>query len=163
MTNRAPKLKKANAVARGSPPSSSNCNSNCEGSLDKGKISHSNDDYSKPGGITKGERYKDESHSNSGSDKAIKVQKTVHFSQEFNATTASKMTKATKVNSTRIGTRSAIEAGKAVLLADLPVKRKGTKGNTVRKDDNVAVVKMLTGTLYLFRGERPRAEFVRSK
>jgi hypothetical protein len=37
------------------------------------------------------------------------------------------------------------------------------KGKMVRKDDNVTVVKMLTGTLYLFRGDRPRAEFVRFK
>ena len=167
MTNRAPKLKKTNAVARGSSPSSTHGNSSSDRSLDEGKIYPSNDDNFKPGRITKGKRKTDESHSSSGSEKANKVQKTVHFSQESNATKTSKITKIkqkrAKVTSTRIGTRSTIGATEAVLVEDLPVKRKAIKGKTARKDDNVTVVKMLTGTLYLFRGDRPRAEFVRSK
>jgi hypothetical protein len=51
-----------------------------------------------------------------------------------------------------------------VLLPELPMKKKvPSKGKKVAKDENVTVVKMLTGTLYLYRGDRPRAEFVRYK
>jgi hypothetical protein len=159
MNNRAPKLKKTDSVApRGSSPSSSNSSSNSDGSLIEGKIvSSPSDDNPKPVGVSRGKRKKDELNLNSGSDKTNKVQKTVTFSQESNTTTRA------NVNSTRIGTRSTIGSGEAVLLPDLPVKRKVTKGKSVRKDDNVTVVKMLTGTLYLLPGDRPRAEFVRFK
>ena len=49
-------------------------------------------------------------------------------------------------------------------MPELPTKKKNVfKTKKVKKDENVTVVKMLTGTLYLYRGDRPRAEFVRSK
>ena len=147
-TNRGPKLKKTDVVALGSSPSSRNCNSNSYGSLGGGKKSL-------------------ELNVNSGSEIACKVQKTETFSRESNTTTPSKINttkaKRAKVQSTRIGTRSTRGSGEAVLLLEPIIKRKMIKGKTVRKDDNVTVVKMLTGTLYLFRGDRPRAEFVRFK
>jgi hypothetical protein len=147
MTNRAPKLKKTDSTTRGSSPSSSNSYESLP-----------SDDHSK------GKRKIDESDLNSGSERANKAQKTVTFSQESNTPLTSKK-KTTKVkkgkaNSSRIGTRS---SGEVALLPELPVMRKMIKGKTVGKDDNVTAVKMLTGTLYLFRGDRPRAEFVRFK
>jgi hypothetical protein len=42
-------------------------------------------------------------------------------------------------------------------------RKKGVPKKKLKKDENVVVVKMLTGTLYLYRGEKPRAEFVRHK
>lgn len=43
-----------------------------------------------------------------------------------------------------------------------PSRRGGRRGGSrPTKDKNVTIVKMLTGTLYLYRGENPRAEFVR--
>ncbi|KAL3827640.1 hypothetical protein ACHAXA_000513 [Cyclostephanos tholiformis] len=148
MTNRAPKLKKSDSIApRGSSPSSSNSNE-----------SPQSEDNSQ------GKRKIDESDPASGSERANKAQKTVTFSQESNATSASRK-KATKVkmaksNSSRIGTRS---TGEVAILPELPMKKKPAKEKRVKKDENVTIVKMLTGTLYLYRGDRPRAEFVRSK
>jgi hypothetical protein len=147
MTNRAPKLKKTNAVARGSSPSSSNSNE-----------SPPSDDTSQ------GKRKIDESDPNSVSDRANMAQKTVTFSQESNTTATSKRkaakVKKAKSNSSRIGTRS---SGEVAILPELPMKKKAAKEKRVKKDENVTIVKMLTGTLYLFRGDRPRAEFVRCK
>eukprot|EP00804_Cyclotella_cryptica_P001535 CCRYP_003752-RA/>CCRYP_003752-RA protein AED:0.08 eAED:0.08 QI:308/1/1/1/1/1/2/385/262 len=66
-----------------------------------------------------------------------------------------------------IGTRSTRTNGK--LLSELPRTKntkKAMKPTTTRKvknDEDVKVIKMLTGTLYLYRGETRRAEFVRSK
>ena len=115
----------------------------------------------------------------SGNERSKKTQKTVTFSQESDVTgttTASRKKKTTttskstnsKVTSsntnTRIVTRSTRGSGEAVLLPELPMKKKvPSKGKKVAKDENVTVVKMLTGTLYLYRGDRPRAEFVRYK
>ena len=151
-TNRGPKLKKTDIVALGSSPSSRNSNCNSDSSLDGGKKSH---------------RESDEFNLSSGSDRACKEQKTETFSRESNTTTTSKIeatkAKGAKVQSTRIGTRSTRGSCEAVLLPERTIKRKMIKGKMVRKDDNVTVVKMLTGTLYLFRGDRPRAEFVRFK
>jgi len=79
---------------------------------------------------------------------------------------------------TRIGTRSSTRnSGELELFPlSLPVKKNNNnnnnsksrhkkvyKGKKIDKNENVTVVKMLTGTLYLYRGERPRAEFVRFK
>ncbi len=77
---------------------------------------------------------------------------------------------------TRIGTRSSTRNSGEIELfpLSLPVKKgnnnnskskkkKVYKGKKIDGDENVTVVKMLTGTLYLYRGERPRAEFVRFK
>ena len=148
MTNRAPKLKKTDSATRGSSPSSSNSNE-----------SPASDDHSK------GKRKIDESDLNSGSERANKAQKTVTFSQESNTSSTSKKkttkVKKAKANSSRIGTRS---SGEVALLPELPFKKKkAAKEKRVKKDENVTIVKMLTGTLYLYRGDRPRAEFVRSK
>jgi hypothetical protein len=43
------------------------------------------------------------------------------------------------------------------------IKVKNNKGKVARSSDHVKVIKMLTGTFYLYRGETRRAEFVRSK
>jgi hypothetical protein len=113
-----------------------------------------------------------------GSKRSNKVQKTVTFSDATGngatttaATTTKKKVVVTKpsvnkkVTSTRtIGTRSTRGSGAEIeLLPELPVKKKVPKVKKVVTDDNVTVVKMLTGTLYLYRGDRPRAEFVRFK
>ncbi|KAL7490058.1 hypothetical protein ACHAW6_015798 [Cyclotella cf. meneghiniana] len=66
-----------------------------------------------------------------------------------------------------IGTRSTRNNGK--LLPELPRATKTKKSikitttKKVKKNEDVKVIKMLTGTLYLYRGETRRAEFVRSK
>jgi hypothetical protein len=86
--------------------------------------------------------------------------KAVTFSQESRK--RMKKAKKAKAVSTRIGTRSTRGSGEAVLLPELPTKRK-FKQKKVKMDENVTVVKMLTGILYLYRGDRPRAEFIRNK
>ena len=66
--------------------------------------------------------------------------------------------------STRVGTRSTRGPTEAILLPEHPVRKKNLfKKKKIKKDENVKVVRMLTGTLYLYRGERPRAEFIRFK
>lgn len=174
MNNRGPKLKKSNKSSRDSP---SPTNSNSDGSLDEpqapkrkgGRGSSPSDDNSRAS--TSKKRKSDDSNINSGSDRANK--KSVTFSQESNtsATGGSNKKKlklakkgAKGMASTRIGTRSSRGSGEMVLLPELPIKRQfKAKQKKLKKDENVTVVKMLTGTLYLYRGERPRAEFVRSK
>ena len=78
----------------------------------------------------------------------------------------------TTTKQVRVGTRSKGTTTKMLLLPDnLPPMNKRKNSNSCtspkvkkfKKDENVTVVKMLTGNLYLYRGERPRAEFVRSK
>lgn len=64
------------------------------------------------------------------------------------------------------GTRSTRGNG-VELLSELPppTKPKNVKALApkAKKNQNVKIIKMLTGTLYLYRGESRRAEFVRSK
>ena len=53
-----------------------------------------------------------------------------------------------------------------MLLSELPKTKKTTKSVVALKmktDENIKVIKMLTGTLYLYQGETRRAEFVRFK
>lgn len=174
MNNRGPKLKKGNRISRENSHASSRSNS--DGSVDepqapkrKNGRDSSSDDNSKASESDR-KRKSDDSNGNSGSERANKNHKTVTFSQDSNATSTSnnnrrKKPKKAKAASTRIGTRSTRGSGEAILLPDLPIKRKKTfaKGKKLKKDENVTVVRMLTGTLYLFRGDRPRAEFVRFK
>lgn len=67
-----------------------------------------------------------------------------------------------------INTRSTRASG-GELMPELPPASKPNKliktssVPKVKKNENVKVIKMLTGTLYLYRGETRRAEFVRSK
>ena len=122
------------------------------------------------------------SNSNIGSKRVnAKVQKTVTFSDATNdnvgAATKKKkvvvsnnskpMITSKKVAQRTIGTRSKRGSGAVELLPELvlPTKKKVPKVKKVAtvQEDNVTVVKMLTGTLYLHRGDRPRAEFVRFK
>lgn len=104
----------------------------------------------------------------------------VTFSQQESNVTAN-TTSTNKKNTTkksttttkqvRVGTRSKGTTTKMLLLPDnLPPMNKRKNSNSCtpkvkkfKKDENVTVVKMLTGNLYLYRGDRPRAEFVRSK
>ena len=66
-----------------------------------------------------------------------------------------------------IGTRST--RSNFELLPEIPRATKTKKAikinitPKVKKNEDVKVIKMLTGTLYLYRGETRRAEFVRSK
>ena len=67
-----------------------------------------------------------------------------------------------------INTRSTRANGGDTLLPELPPTTKPSKpiqATTIpkEKNENVEVIKMLTGTLYLYRGETRRAEFIRSK
>ncbi|EED87070.1 predicted protein [Thalassiosira pseudonana CCMP1335] len=103
---------------------------------------------------------------------------------EENVTAAAAPKKKTKTTATtkvtnkaslaQYGTRSTRGSGAVPMafLDTLPMPRtvkkttatkKGGPTKKIKKNENVQVVKMLTGTLYLYRGERPRAEFVRSK
>mmetsp|Transcript_22500 Transcript_22500/g.53079 ORF Transcript_22500/g.53079 Transcript_22500/m.53079 type:complete len:227 (+) Transcript_22500:161-841(+) len=76
-----------------------------------------------------------------------------------------KMNKAEKnaADRKKYGTRSS--RGDGVLLTDAPVvkKKRQQTGRKIKKEDNCQVVKLKTGTLYLYRGENPRAEFVRNR
>jgi len=112
--------------------------------------------------------------SNSGSDRAAKApkvdSKTVTFSQKSEQQSSSgivineKSKNKSKVNR-KIGTRST-RSGEVELVQELPVKKikkKHVVGKRIKKSDDVTVVQMLTGTLYLYRGSNPHAEFVRSK
>mmetsp|Transcript_23836 Transcript_23836/g.47765 ORF Transcript_23836/g.47765 Transcript_23836/m.47765 type:complete len:289 (+) Transcript_23836:1-867(+) len=100
--------------------------------------------------------------------------------QQLKSVTFTKDTKVKKVGGSRIGTRSKTRNSSEELIpVSLPLKQTKMKKNKYRKsasskkgvfpekkatkDESVTVVKMFTGTLYLYRGERPRAEFVRSK
>mmetsp|Transcript_5417 Transcript_5417/g.9706 ORF Transcript_5417/g.9706 Transcript_5417/m.9706 type:complete len:245 (+) Transcript_5417:51-785(+) len=169
MSNRGPKLKKSNRLTHDSS-SPTSVNSNSDGSLEEPQApKRRSEDNSKAGGSATGKRKSNDFNNNSVSERANKNQKIVTFSQESNTTVTSKKktmkkSKKSKATSTRIGTRSTRGSGEAVLLPELPVRRKNIfKTKKVKKDENVTVVKMLTGTLYLYRGDRPRAEFVRSK
>ncbi len=176
MTSRGPKIKKSNDSPRESSPTSlSNTSDSSSDDVPKlrgGRGSPRSDDNSDDGrssaNNSNGKRKIDDSHvMNSANDRSKKTQKTVTFSQESDVTSTSKKktTKSTnaKVTSARIATRSTRGSGEVELLPELPVKKKASKGKRVAKDANVTVVKMLTGTLYLYRGDRPRAEFVRYK
>eukprot|EP00956_Cyclotella_meneghiniana_P027955 scaffold64073_cov76-Cyclotella_meneghiniana.AAC.3 len=71
-------------------------------------------------------------------------------------------------NANSIGTRGSTRANGGELLPELPPPTKPksaikTALPKVKKNEPVKVIKMLTGTLYLYRGETRRAEFVRSK
>ena len=113
-----------------------------------------------------GKRKLDKYDLNSGSNRANKERKAVTFSQEgSNTTTTGSKKKSMKDKKNpkgkgirRVGTRS---LGYAEVLPEILTKRKLIKQKKEMKDENVTIVKMLTGTLYLYRGERPRAEFVR--
>ena len=79
--------------------------------------------------------------------------------------TVVKAARTTNKRSTRAATRSAggdVELLTGIENIQLP-KKPASKNNRVRKDPNVVKVKMLTGTLLLYRGKIRRAEFVRSK
>mmetsp|Transcript_31056 Transcript_31056/g.45695 ORF Transcript_31056/g.45695 Transcript_31056/m.45695 type:complete len:279 (-) Transcript_31056:204-1040(-) len=114
-------------------------------------------------------RSDDDSNNNSGSDGAAKSQKSVKFSQEFNDRSADKkqnVAKAKKTVPARVGTRTTRgTSGEALagLLPDVMPRKKAAPKKNVKKNEHVVVVKMLTGTLYLHRGDRRRAEFVRTK
>ena len=188
MSNRGPKLKKAiRSTSSSSSPTSAN--SNGDSSLEEvqpkaptGDRDSPVEDHSKASGSATRKRKSNDSNSNSISDsnsnndskraKTNKTRKVVTFSQETNATTTSnkkitkkpKKKKKAKITPTRIGTRSTRGPCEAVLLPELPTRKKNLfKTKRVKKDENVKVIKMLTGTLYLYRGDRRRAEFVRFK
>lgn len=111
----------------------------------------------------------DDSNNNSGSDGAARSQKSVKFSQELSVSSTDKKQNAAKTKKTvpaRVGTRATrgTSGGNlAGLLPDVMPRKKAVPKKTVKKNEHVVVVKMLTGTLYLHRGDRRRAEFVRFK
>lgn len=79
-----------------------------------------------------------------------------------------KKKRAANANVNSIGTRGSTRANGGELLPELPPPTKPksvikTAVPKVKKNEPVKVIKMLTGTLYLYRGETRRAEFVRSK
>ena len=146
---------------RGSPKSESDDNS------DNGASDISNNNHAKRKIITD-----DVKNDNIDSRRGNKVQKTVTFSDTTGSNGAASKknvvhkpisSKKVTASSRTIGTRSTRGSGEVELLPELPVKKKVPKVKKVVQDDNVTVVKMLTGTLYLYRGDRPRAEFVRFK
>lgn len=93
--------------------------------------------------------------------KTAKKQKVVSFQGKN-----SKRQRSLRVN-TRSSSRNDPETEFAVLPVDLKTSRRGVskKGGPrpgkKAKNEEVVKVKMLTGTLYLYRGENRRAEFIR--
>jgi hypothetical protein len=137
MPNRGPNFKKTNSIALRLSPSSSNRNSNSD---DRGKKYPPRDDNSKTIGGSKRQRKNDVSNLNTGSDRTNKVHKTVTFlSHESNTATTSKLhtfnANKANVKSVCIGYLSMKGSGEAVLLPELPIKRKVIKGKGARKDE----------------------------
>uniref|UniRef100_A0A7S2N576 Uncharacterized protein n=1 Tax=Helicotheca tamesis TaxID=374047 RepID=A0A7S2N576_9STRA len=73
------------------------------------------------------------------------------------------------VRNGRVNTRSSGNKAVGTLLGSEPKLRSGKRFGPSqsekiikRKNEEVVKVKMLTGTLYLYRGDHPRAEFVRT-
>jgi len=172
--NRGPKLKPENKVT---PESSSSPKSNSE---EEEEIEEEEQASPKrrsgrttPSSTTSsGKRKSDESkNSGSGGGKANKKQKGVAFTQESDTSKAKSTQKDTKavgkkkkLSSRKIGTRSKGGTTEMLLLPEIVTKKKTpSKTKKIKKGDCVTVVKMLTGTLYMYRGDHPRAEFIRSK
>lgn len=67
--------------------------------------------------------------------------------------------------SIRVGTRSTRNSNQELFDVNQqpPQLRKKNALKKIKNNENVTVVQLLTGTLYLYRGETRRAEFVRSK
>ena len=109
--------------------------------------------------------------SNSASTENKKTRKVSFQNGKRAALAAAKKKKVVKKAPARAGnisTRST-RANGGELLSELPPSSKPSKPVKVasvpkpKKNEDVKVIKMLTGTLYLYRGETRRAEFVRSK
>lgn len=81
--------------------------------------------------------------------------KKVSFKEEKNK-------KKKSVGGMRVGTRATRNSGHELFDGSKELTRKKTT-KKIKKNEHVTVVQMLTGTLYLYKGEIRRAEFVRSK
>jgi hypothetical protein len=193
MNNRGPKLGAKDdgkeGLSRQVTPPTSSSNSSNDGSGEEepstsansknrrsGRLTPNSDDLKEiPKATSRATRNRgsisdDSNNNNSGSDGLAKSSKTVKISQEYNDTSTDKkqnVAKAKKTAPARICTRTTRgSAGEALagLLPDVMPRKKGVpKKNVAKKNENVVVVKMLTGTLYLYRGDRRRAEFIRFK
>eukprot|EP00577_Skeletonema_sp_RCC1716_P018830 CAMPEP_0113421786 /NCGR_PEP_ID=MMETSP0013_2-20120614/28090_1 /TAXON_ID=2843 ORGANISM="Skeletonema costatum, Strain 1716" /NCGR_SAMPLE_ID=MMETSP0013_2 /ASSEMBLY_ACC=CAM_ASM_000158 /LENGTH=267 /DNA_ID=CAMNT_0000309441 /DNA_START=32 /DNA_END=835 /DNA_ORIENTATION=+ /assembly_acc=CAM_ASM_000158 len=192
MNNRGPKLgskdgEKEAGLSRQVTPVTSSSNSSNDGSGGEepstsanikkrrsGRLTPDSDDSKEiPKATSRSARKRgsrsDDSNNNSGSDGAAQSQKSVKFSQEFNDRSADKkqnVAKAKKTVPARVGTRTTRgTSGEALagLLPDVMPRKKSAPKKNVKKNEHVVVVKMLTGTLYLHRGDRRRAEFIRFK
>ena len=109
-------------------------------------------------------RSDDDSNNNSGSDGAVKSQKSVKFNDSSSMKKKSGEKNKDMTTSARRTTRGSSGEALAGLLPDVMPRKKGVpKPKKLKKNEHVVVVKMLTGTLYLHRGDRRRAEFVRTK
>jgi len=151
MANRAPKVKPDGKAKRGTSPTN-----NSNGSSDLPQA---------PGKRRSGRTTPSENSKTSGSSGGQK--KGVSFSKQDSTSGASNNNKKKTSKSTkavRVGTRSKGGTTEMLLLPDeFPKKKAKPKMKKIKKGDNVTVVKMLTGTLYMYRGNKPRAEFIRSK
>ena len=152
MANRAPKVKPDGKAKRGISPT----NNNSVGSSDLPQA---------PGKRRSGRTTPSENSKTSGSSGG---KKGVSFSKQDSTSGASNNNKKNTSKSTkkavRVGTRSKGGTTEMLLLPDeFPKKKAKPKMKRIKKDDHVTVVKMLTGTLYMYRGNKPRAEFIRSK
>ena len=113
-------------------------------------------------------RKSDESNSTSTNKKTRKVSFQRSKRAALDAAKKKKVVKKAPARAGNISTRST-RANGGELLSELPSVLKSSKPVKVasvpkpKKNENVKVIKMLTGTLYLYRGETRRAEFVRSK
>lgn len=164
MTNRQIRNVAAKTSKDAQPSSNSDCDVSLDGSASKvkrGKGS-SSEESSNPKSVAAKKRNRDESRSKSVDSKRRKA-----VSFQNSAADAKKLT-------TRIGTRSSTRNNSDVPEQKIPAKknvRKASKKKTParksnprkksKKKEEVVKVKMLTGTLYLYRGEHPRAEFIR--
>ncbi|KAK1735303.1 hypothetical protein QTG54_013917 [Skeletonema marinoi] len=188
MNNRAPKLgtkeEQANRAMSPMPPiaTPSTSNSSDRGGGREPSTSASSKNKRRSGRLTpsvdskenskttskkRRSRSDDDSNNNSGSDGAVKSQKSVKFSQEFNDSSSETKKKngGKSKDATASARRTTRGSGEALagLLPDVMPRKKGVpKPKKLKKNEHVVVVKMLTGTLYLHRGDRRRAEFVRT-
>lgn len=189
MNNRAPKLgtkddqKEAGLTRNVTPITSSNSSSDGSGNEEPttsasiknkrrgGRLTPSNDSHENSKAASRSSMKRsstsDDSHHEKDMERAPKIQKTVKFSQPSKES-SSKMPNVAKEQKTapaRVGTRSTRGSSEMVLLPENP-RKKGVAKKVEKKfkrNQNVVVVKMLTGTLYLHRGDRRRAEFIRFK
>lgn len=103
----------------------------------------------------------------SGADKQKKATKAKQMQVKF---PSSRVQREDSGVNTRSSARKMREDGvpvtEGVLYSGIKPGRRGGKrvsrgGKKPKKNEEVVKVKMLTGTLYLYRGENPRAEFIR--
>lgn len=139
----------------GAKKGSKSANSSLQGTVDNAKNNSTTSSTGSSSGSNNNKKRKsDDGTTNTMDDKKVTFQD-------------QKKKKKSNSNNRVIGTRATRGSGVELFDADAAaavheslIKKKTKK---IKKNEHVTVVQMLTGTLYLYRGETRRAEFVRSK